>query len=42
MIAIIDYCGLVVKRVNSERHVYYYSVICDEIERRDEKECPHK
>ena len=42
MEAIMIYCGLVVKRVNSERHVYYYSVICDEIERRDEKECPHK
>lgn len=42
MEALMIYCGLVVKRVNSERHVYYYSVICDEIERRDEKECPHK
>lgn len=42
MEALMIYCGLVVKRVNSERHVYYYSVICDEIERRDEKERPHK
>lgn len=42
MEALMIYCGLVVKRVDSERHVYYYSVICDEIERRDEKECPHK
>lgn len=42
MEALMIYCGLVVKRVNSERHVYYYSLICDEIERRNEKECHHK
>lgn len=42
MEAIMIYCGIFAKKVNSERRVYYYSVICDELERRNEKECPHK
>lgn len=42
MVALMIYGCTFIARVNSERHVYYYSLICDEIERRNEKECPHK
>lgn len=42
MVALMIYGCTFIARVNSERHVYYYSLICDEIERRNEKECHHK
>lgn len=42
MVALMIYGCTFIARVNSEQHVYYYSLICDEIERRNEKECPHK
>ena len=42
MVALMVYYCNFAKRVDSEEHVYYYSVICDEIERRNEKECQHK
>ena len=42
MVGLMIYSCTFVARVDSEGHAYYYSVICDEIERRNEKECQHK
>lgn len=42
MVAFMMYHAIFIEGYDLERRAYYYSVICDEIERRSREECLHK